>query len=137
MGKLSPRESLAQQAVTGYAEGIIPVLSGKGGLPAGSQDGPDSKRAKSYQTGTTRNQLPGGTRLCGAFNSVRGCNGGGSCPRGVHKCNYIISSDGSVCYATDHGACDHECGGGSSSSNRGKGSREGNSKGKGKGRGST
>ena len=54
---------------------------------------------------TTRNK----EKLCGAFNSKRGCvRREKDCPQwGKHRCAYIIKEDGACIFATDHGAAHH------------------------------
>ena len=57
---------------------------------------------------TTVTMLPGGkVKVCGAFNSARGCTKETQCPqRGRHVCS-VKMRDGTICQARDHGAATH------------------------------
>ena len=57
---------------------------------------------------TTVTMLPGGKiKVCGAFNSARGCTREAQCPqRGRHVCS-VKMRDGTMCQARDHGAATH------------------------------
>ena len=49
-----------------------------------------------------------GERLCGAFNSKKGCRTATSCPQSaVHQCGGIVKPDGTVCFSKNHGASQH------------------------------
>ena len=64
---------------------------------------------KGKDTLRTASTLPGGkARLCGAWNSHKGCTRGeAQCPqRALHRCSVILA-DGTICQARDHPAVEH------------------------------
>ena len=67
------------------------------------------KKQKVVDTNVLRTaSVSGGQKLCGAFNSRKGCPNERSCPqRAQHACS-VIQPDGTVCLRRDHGATGHE-----------------------------
>ena len=68
-----------------------------------AQNGNPQKRHR--RIGNSSSFTPSGKKLCGAFNSAKGCPDERYCPqKALHRCNTITSTDGCVCFATDRGA---------------------------------
>ena len=89
-----------------------PSPRGKGGSKSGgkgsSKDKDKGGMLKS-KIGHLASKTKGGNKLCGSFSSRRGCRSSESnCPQWAsHACGYILSDDGKVCNARDHGFSDH------------------------------
>ena len=110
---LQPPPRRRQAIADGGGAGKGGSGAGKGGSGAGGGKRPagpsDPGPGKKYKIGVTSTQLRDGTKICGAFNSKRGCVHESRCPQwGAHRCSYIIREDGTVCGARDHGAADHK-----------------------------
>ena len=78
--------------------------------PKGKGKGKDKGKNKAPRTdnGPRLASTHNNQKLCGAFNSKRGCPNEKSCPqRARHVCSVILPN-GSVCLRTDHGAAGHE-----------------------------
>ena len=68
----------------------------------------DNPQKRQRRIGNSSSFTPSGKKLCGAFNSAQGCPDERYCPqKALHRCNIITSTDGRVCFATDHGAHQH------------------------------
>ena len=76
-----------------------------GGKKGGGKEGSKGGKTRGQIASRTRS----GEKLCGAFNGKRGCKRNGTdCPQqAVHRCGVITGADGTVCYATSHGAAQH------------------------------
>ena len=88
----------------------FPTNNDKGGWNDQSRaQGPgDKPQKRQRRIGNPSSFTPSGKKLCGAFNSVKGCPDERNCPQeALHRCNIITSSDGRVCFATDHGGHQH------------------------------
>ena len=84
----------------------FPTNNDKGGWNGQSraQGSGDKPQKRQRRIGKTSSFTPSGKKLCGAFNSAKGCPDERNCPQeALHRCNIITSSDGRVCFATDHG----------------------------------
>ena len=78
----------------------------KGGKGKGK--GKDKDKRPRTDNGPRLASTHNSQKLCGAFNSKRGCPNEKSCPqRARHVCSVILPN-GSVCLRTDHGATGHE-----------------------------
>ena len=83
----------------------------KGGFASreakGKQAKTRGKGAKTAKIGALSSRTRTGDKLCGAFNSKKGCSGK-SCPqKALHKCAIITRADGTVCFSPNHGAANH------------------------------
>ena len=68
----------------------------------------DNPQKRQRRIGNASSFTPSGKKLFGAFNSAKGCPDERNCPqKALHRCNIITSSDGRVCFATDHGGHQH------------------------------
>ena len=68
----------------------------------------DNPLKRQRRTGNSSSFIPSGKKLCGAFNSAKGCLDERYCPqKALHRCNIITSTDGRVCFATDDGGHQH------------------------------
>ena len=68
----------------------------------------DNPQKRQRRIGNSSSFTPSGKKLCSAFNSGKGCPDERYCPQKVlHRCNIITSTDGRVCFATDHGGHQH------------------------------
>jgi hypothetical protein len=68
----------------------------------------DRKGGDQRKVGNVANMTKDKKRLCGAFNSKKGCKQhAGKCPNGMHACGYITSADGRVCMQQGHGYAGH------------------------------
>ena len=76
----------------------------RNGVDAGRGSG-TGKKDKIYVVGTLRIMGPQG-KLCGAFNSRRGCTMK-TCRSGKHLCGYIINENGDICGERSHGSANH------------------------------
>ena len=65
--------------------------------------------AKVAKVGSISTKTRKGEKLCGAFNSKKGCvRDHRQCPqKALHRCGVITADDGTVCFHTNHGASTH------------------------------
>ena len=77
--------------------------SGKGRFASGNAAKPISKICKMASVRHLDKK-----KLCGAFNTAKGCTNQRQCPQwGIHCCAYIVADDGTICGKTDHGYQGH------------------------------
>ena len=81
---------------------------GQGGKSAKKAKGKGkSERGRSCKVGSIASISRSGEKLCGAFNSRKGCNGK-KCPQNAaHYCAVVTHEDGTVCRSPKHGASSH------------------------------
>ena len=114
-------EGLCDTSALSYQASVLPFLGGPLMTPGGgSRDRERSARGgdkgagkgkgpRTFTIGSQRLQL-NGRKLCGAYNSKRGCKGKGKgqCPQHAeHRCAYVIDEEGNVCDQSNHGFCNH------------------------------